>query len=197
MGKQLLVAWWARSTRVQRVLRAAPQCGCSIPASTSLTIFYSFGNGTNGSVNVPAGNSTHWATGQSTGGTIIKIPNGFGARYYTAGGELFYALATVDCDGEITGKSGDIYDWGFPLVSGDLLSSVVLVGRRARVARILIVAESAKRAAARCGIARWRIRRYTGITTVTPIPARTRGHSGRQQSGGKHPAVDHHRRQQR
>jgi len=89
------------------------------PGASAITVSYDFlgGSSPDGTINVAAG------------GTALSpaIPDGSGARFFTAGGEDFFALTQTDTNlGDFS--SGQIYDWGHPLLSADQLTSQALIG---------------------------------------------------------------------
>ncbi|GJM08649.1 MAG: hypothetical protein DHS20C11_09250 [Lysobacteraceae bacterium] len=64
----------------------------------------------NGNFSVPAG-----------GHFNFRMPEGSGGRFFTPGGETFYALSAIDFDSTAS-------DWGFPLVQSGQLTTSVVVG---------------------------------------------------------------------
>ncbi|MEM9273463.1 MAG: hypothetical protein AAGA80_10945, partial [Cyanobacteria bacterium P01_F01_bin.143] len=71
------------------------------------------GNLTSSTVTVPPGTSA----------LSPEIPDDSGGRFFTSGGEEFFALTQTDADG-----IGQTFDWGHPLIPADQLTSQALVG---------------------------------------------------------------------
>ncbi|WP_161565117.1 SdrD B-like domain-containing protein, partial [Okeania hirsuta] len=98
------------------------------PNDSEITISYEGGNSPNGDFNVAA-NSSRFIEVDSDGDINLSGDNYSGLRFFTDGTNNggatpnFYGLAQVDADG-----GGQIFDWGFPLIPTDQLSSQVLVG---------------------------------------------------------------------
>ncbi|MDJ0518938.1 MAG: carboxypeptidase regulatory-like domain-containing protein, partial [Trichodesmium sp. MO_231.B1] len=104
------------------------------PSNTQITISYEGGNSPNGSFNVAA-NSSEFIEVDSNGDINLNNGDTFagnqysGLRFFTEASNNsgstpnFYALAQVDAD-----DGGQIFDWGFPLIQTDQLTSQVLVG---------------------------------------------------------------------
>jgi hypothetical protein len=62
----------------------------------------------------------------SAGATVRQtLPENTGARFYTTGGQPFYAVTAVDVE---SGDVGWAYDWGMTLLPTDRLTHQVLVG---------------------------------------------------------------------
>ncbi len=79
------------------------------------------GNTASGTISVPAG-----------GYARQVLVDGYGARFFTAGGENFYAISTTDSGGTTlsnnTAGSNRTWDWGFTLVPESSLTPQVLIG---------------------------------------------------------------------
>ncbi|NEP95576.1 MAG: hypothetical protein F6K25_22825, partial [Okeania sp. SIO2G4] len=96
------------------------------PNDSEITISYEGGNSPNGTFDVAANSSTFIEVGSNIN---LSGDNYSGLRFFTDatnnGGATpnFYGLAQVDADG-----GGEIFDWGFPLIPTDQLTSQVLVG---------------------------------------------------------------------
>ena len=55
------------------------------------------------------------------------IPDDSGARFYTSSDDdIFFALTVTDADGD--SSSGQIFDWGHPLIPKDQLTNQALIG---------------------------------------------------------------------
>ncbi|MBT8195163.1 MAG: discoidin domain-containing protein, partial [Bacteroidia bacterium] len=81
------------------------------PSSSPITVTREVSGGGTITINVPAGASN-----------FDDTPNSVGTRYYTAGGESFYAIVTID-----KGSTG--VDWGYALLPAqDLSGQITLVG---------------------------------------------------------------------
>ncbi len=86
------------------------------PNPTSINVNYTLGNGNTGTINnIPS----KVAVGSP------DIPDGYGARFYNANGQVFLPVSMTDCSNS---TSGDIYDWGTELYPIDQLSPEILVG---------------------------------------------------------------------
>jgi len=75
------------------------------------------GNEVTNTVSVPAGGVV----------TNQVVENGYGARFYTAGGQPFYAVSATDSTGT-TASANRTWDWGFTLVPETQLTTQALVG---------------------------------------------------------------------
>ncbi|MEM7033659.1 MAG: hypothetical protein AAF629_29190 [Chloroflexota bacterium] len=101
------------------------------PNNSSITVTYVGYDDTTsgtftGTFNVTA-NSSEFVTVEEFGGDINIPPFGTpgytGLRFFTTGGEAFFIIAQVD-----TINSEKVYDWGFPLIPADQLTSQALIG---------------------------------------------------------------------
>jgi uncharacterized repeat protein (TIGR01451 family) len=102
------------------------------PNNSQITISYEGDENLTGSFTV-AGNSSEFIEVASSGGDInLPIPGDpdySGLRFFTQGGQDFFALAQIDAGISGSGSdSGQIFDWGFPLIPADQLTSQALVG---------------------------------------------------------------------
>jgi hypothetical protein len=88
------------------------------PNDSDITVSYDFqGGGTpDGPLLVPAGRTLR----------SPPIPDGSGARFSAA--QQFFALTQTDIEGEGRQLSGEIFDWGHPLLPADQLTSQALIG---------------------------------------------------------------------
>ncbi|NEQ77023.1 MAG: Cna B-type domain-containing protein, partial [Okeania sp. SIO2C9] len=84
-----------------------------------ITVSYDFfgGSSPDGTITVPAGSTA----------LSPAIPDGSGGRFFTAGGEDFFALTQTDSTGG-TDNSGRTFDWGHPLTAANQLTSQALIG---------------------------------------------------------------------
>jgi uncharacterized repeat protein (TIGR01451 family) len=120
----LPVASWA-SSYFTPVSTASPY-GTTVwlynPGANNLTVQYQTRNG--------SGNLTTTALtvpGGPAGGYLKQaIPDGYGARFYTAGA-TFYAFSTTDST-DSSADNNQSYDWGYTLVPGSTLEPQILVG---------------------------------------------------------------------
>jgi protocatechuate 3,4-dioxygenase beta subunit len=96
------------------------------PNAAQITISYDFDGGNtyptqDGSFTVPANSAA-----ASPAGVANLLTNGNGARFWTAGGQVFSPISITDCTQE--NSNGRLMDWGAPLVPTSQLTSEVLVG---------------------------------------------------------------------
>jgi uncharacterized repeat protein (TIGR01451 family) len=84
------------------------------PATSTITVNYTFGNGTSGNFTVNARSNA----------VSPQIPSGYGARLYTANAaDVFLPFSVTDCTG-----GGQIMDWDTPLFPSNKLTPDLLVG---------------------------------------------------------------------
>ncbi len=88
--------------------------------NADITIDYSGAAVTAGNLVVPANSS---AFIEIAAGGIVLTDTYSGLRFVSQGGEDFYAFAQIDADG-----GGQIFDWGYPLIPDELLTTQVLIG---------------------------------------------------------------------
>jgi protocatechuate 3,4-dioxygenase beta subunit len=86
------------------------------PNGSSITVTQQTPGGSN-STSVASGGST-----RLTPNTTYNIPQGEGARYSST--SVFYAVSVTDCED----ATGQLYDWGFPLIATNDLTDQVVVG---------------------------------------------------------------------
>ncbi len=101
------------------------------PNNTTIEINYEFGgNNPNrfGSFTVDANSSEFVEVDNDGEINLVGVgnPSYSGIIFESAEGESFYALAQIDADN--TDGNGQIYDWGFPLLSTEQLTSQAQVG---------------------------------------------------------------------
>ncbi len=93
------------------------------PNNSAISVTYERGNGPGNAIT----SSTITIPAKSTGVQNIELSpdtsNDSGARFFTANDDEFFAVTQTDTDG-----SGQIKDWGHPLVPANQLTSQALVG---------------------------------------------------------------------
>ncbi|MEM8910026.1 MAG: proprotein convertase P-domain-containing protein, partial [Bacteroidota bacterium] len=83
----------------------------------AINVTWETNGGVQGTLSVPSG-----------GTNFVQLPNGTGTRFYSTGGENFYAIATIDSDPDGSSNNSG-HDWGFALIPGDQLTSqITMVG---------------------------------------------------------------------
>ena len=89
------------------------------PGNSDITVSYDFlgGASPDGTITVLAGETAR----------SVPIPDDSGARFFTTGSENFFALTQTDVEGEGDFSSGQIYDWGHPLIPANQLTSQALI----------------------------------------------------------------------
>ena len=91
------------------------------PGASAITVSYDFFGGASpdGTFSVPVGASAR----------SPAIPDGSGAKFYTDDDDdIFFALTVTDVEGEGDFLSGEVYDWGHPLIPRDQLTNQALIG---------------------------------------------------------------------
>ena len=85
----------------------------------SITVSYDFfgGSSPDGTITVGAGDTA----------LSPAIPDNSGGRFFTVGGEDFFALTQTDSTGG-TDNNGQTFDWGHPLIPANQLTSQALIG---------------------------------------------------------------------
>ncbi|WP_421722951.1 DUF7507 domain-containing protein [Bauldia sp.] len=93
------------------------------PNESEITINYGIeGNANAGSFDV-AGKSSKFIEIGNSDGDNIDLDGITGMRFFADEGEEFFALSQIDTDG-----GGAIYDWGYPLIPSNQLTSQALIG---------------------------------------------------------------------